>query len=654
MRLIDVHAVLALEEGKTVNPGTVILRDFVDDELEDSSSAHLQIPAKHAARATSTNDVPSATNSTQTAAVNYNNSTSTKIRYAILSHCWYKDRDEVRFKEIEELTSDLVRQSLRNRPGYQKILQCCKLASKDRLDWLWVDTCCINKESSAELTEAINSMFRWYDRADRCYTYLHDVNTDHFPTERNMTNHSDQDSHLETQGWPKWFSRGWTLQELIAPDTVLFFNHDWKLIGNKKHLAADLEDITCIPSCVLAYGMDAYRPSIAQIMSWAANRKTKRTEDRAYSLLGLFGVHMPMLYGEGKNAFRRLQLELIRMTNDHSIFAWDRQSAGWSGSVLADDPSAFWDCDDIVKMEPDQYLTALKELNFDEKFSISAESLRTYSVTNAGIQISLPVKRCRGFNSIFEARLACRHSSDSDSLPIGIFLASFKSNSYRVFGKFDPTPGTSIQFQPLYLAYREERRRSTFTFKIDDRAISCGGFVQRCVFPNHVPFKDNSITLSNTEDYAIVVYANEDTDVYFAVAVGYFLGHEWLHIVCDRPRQSNSTAWEAYAEQVYRRIWTASPEHAQSMGQAWQTATAEHHSSVIHLVQHAHLPRSLSGVRIVYKQLPQPQTCLVTIDIARCTGVCAAPGVWQTLDGVGICYYILLQLIFYLTLVVVK
>ncbi|KIM66493.1 hypothetical protein SCLCIDRAFT_326548 [Scleroderma citrinum Foug A] len=507
MRLIDVDVVLNLEEGNQVDPERDVLKDFSDDDLEDT-------------------------------------------KYAILSHCWYRDKDEVQFREMEGLISDPDRQRFHKRPGYQKILKSCELARENKLHWLWVDTCCINKDSSAELTEAINSMFRWYDKAEKCYTYLHDVKDNSFPTERKM-----EDFPAEFKGWPKWFSRGWTLQGLVAPRTVVFFNHEWQAIGNKKDLASTLEDITCIPSRVLKYGMDAYRPSIAQVMSWAADRKTKRVEDRAYSLLGLFGVHMPMLYGEGKNAFRRLQLELIRMTNDHSIFAWERRSAGWSGSVLADDPSLFRDCDDIVKMEPDEYLMALKEINLDEELHDipESESLRTYSITNAGIQISLPLlplKRRHGFQSVFEARLACRHSFDS--LPIAVVFTSSKSNYYRAFGDFDPVPETTAQFRPLYLAYREQCRND-FTFKIDDSAIFYDGFVQRCVFPNKVILKDSSVKLSNTSDLAIIVYVNDAMKTCFAVAVGYFLGHVWVHVLCDDlPEESKPTAWKAYAKKMYK------------------------------------------------------------------------------------------------------
>ncbi|KIM67914.1 hypothetical protein SCLCIDRAFT_60339, partial [Scleroderma citrinum Foug A] len=223
--------------------------------------------------------------------------------YAVLSHRWIEqevDHDEM--VELAKMDKE-ERDEIRRRGGYRKILQGCKQAQKDGYEWLWVDTCCIDKRSSAELSEAINSMYRWYENAKVCYAYLHDVPDPWFPT-------------------TKWFSRGWTLQELIAPDNVQFFNKDWQCIGDKRTLAPTLQNITGVPEHILVDGLHGNRPCVAQIMSWAARRKTTRVEDRAYSLMGLLGVNMPMLYGEGKKAFHRLQLEIIRASNDQSIFAW--------------------------------------------------------------------------------------------------------------------------------------------------------------------------------------------------------------------------------------------------------------------------------------------------------------------------------------------
>ncbi|KIK16650.1 hypothetical protein PISMIDRAFT_112945, partial [Pisolithus microcarpus 441] len=235
--------------------------------------------------------------------------------YAILSHRWGV---EVSYDEMTGLLKmeEGKREEVRQRHGYQKIIKSCEQATKDGYEWLWIDTCCIDKRSSAELSEAINSMYRWYENAQVCYVYLNDVLKSAFPTKQ------DKSKFDQSNGWPEWFVRGWTLQELIAPKQVEFFNKDWVSIGNKRRLASMLEDITRIPRDVLTGGLAAKRLSVAQIMSWAAHRKTTRLEDRAYSLMGLFGVNMPMLYGEGRKAFRRLQLEIIRELSDHSMFAW--------------------------------------------------------------------------------------------------------------------------------------------------------------------------------------------------------------------------------------------------------------------------------------------------------------------------------------------
>ncbi|KAI6101089.1 heterokaryon incompatibility protein-domain-containing protein, partial [Pisolithus croceorrhizus] len=239
------------------------------------------------------------------------------MKYAILSHRW-EDGSEVTYKEMIGLMKmdERKKNEVRERSGYQKIIKCCEQAMKDDFEWLWIDTCCIDKRSSAELSEAINSMYQWYQDAQVCYAYLNDVKESIFPTEPNS------ETFPKSNGWPEWFMRGWTLQELIAPARIEFFNKEWVSVGNKQRLAPILKDITRIPCDVLRDGLAGKRLSVARIMSWAATRKTARVEDRAYSLMGLFGVHMPMVYGEGKKAFRRLQLEIIREFNDHSIFAW--------------------------------------------------------------------------------------------------------------------------------------------------------------------------------------------------------------------------------------------------------------------------------------------------------------------------------------------
>lgn len=176
----------------------------------------------------------------------------------------------------------------RKTTGYSKIHDFCTLARKDGLNWAWIDTCCIDKRSSAELTQSINSMFAWYGKAHTCYAYLKDV--------------GPQKKWRESG----WWQRGWTLQELIASPNVIFCNQHWHKFGTKAEMAKQIEIITGIPSAVLLDESNSMRYCIAQRMSWAVGRDTTWIEDRAYSLMGLFRINMPLLYGEGEKAFQRL------------------------------------------------------------------------------------------------------------------------------------------------------------------------------------------------------------------------------------------------------------------------------------------------------------------------------------------------------------
>ena len=186
--------------------------------------------------------------------------------------------------------------------GYKKLLDTCKLAKKDGYEWVWVDTCCIDKWSSAELSEVINLMYQWYGNAQICYVYLHDVHGSSFPTKR------DDEVYYNSNGWPEWFAHGWTLQEMIAPQDVHFFNADWKFIGDKKNT---LTWITGVPKSILRNGLSGTHPCVAQIMSWAASQTMTWVKDRAYSLMGLLDMNMPMLYGEGRRHFIVFTLEDI-------------------------------------------------------------------------------------------------------------------------------------------------------------------------------------------------------------------------------------------------------------------------------------------------------------------------------------------------------
>ncbi|KAI0369034.1 HET-domain-containing protein [Pilatotrama ljubarskyi] len=231
--------------------------------------------------------------------------------YAILSHVWVTGEEQT-FQDLQALRQRCAQTEQNPRDLVSsKIRECCVLAERHGFQWVWIDTCCIDKTSSSELSEAINAMFRYYSLAEVCYVYLRDV-----PSDCAL---QDPDSAFRKS---RWHTRGWTLQELVAPALVLFMSSEWELLGTKTELACLLQDITGIDSDVLLLIKSLEAVGVAQRMSWAADRHTTRLEDEAYCLMGIFGVSMPTVYGEGRGAFRRLQEEIIRQSVDTSVFAW--------------------------------------------------------------------------------------------------------------------------------------------------------------------------------------------------------------------------------------------------------------------------------------------------------------------------------------------
>lgn len=249
--------------------------------------------------------------------------------YAILSHTW--GLEEVTFQNFHLPSSKTL-------DGYSKITSCCALARSDGWLYVWVDTCCIDKTSSAELSEAINSMYRWYRHAQVCYAYMIDVTK----------------SKKEELTDSRWFTRGWTLQELLAPSMVVFYDREWKELGTKSSLEDQIYIATGIYNTYLTH-FDPSEASVAAKMSWAAKRKTTRIEDISYCLMGLFNVNIPLLYGEGLKAFTRLQEAILRETSDESLFAWRDSNPSPSG-LFACSPDAFATSGDIVpKVFPQLY-----------------------------------------------------------------------------------------------------------------------------------------------------------------------------------------------------------------------------------------------------------------------------------------------------------
>ncbi|KAI0545021.1 heterokaryon incompatibility protein-domain-containing protein [Xylaria curta] len=225
-------------------------------------------------------------------------------KYAILSHTWDK---EMTIQEWQLSPGQLRRK-------YRKVINAANQATRDGLAYIWIDTICIDKTSSAELSEAINSMFSLYEDAEICYAYLSDVSFD--------GQGEIDESCLRAS---RWFTRGWTLQELIAPSKLIFYSSQWVKIGTRDQLGVLVSLITKINSRYLIRERSLSpkdRMTIAERLSWVSNRVTTRPEDIAYCLLGLFRINMPLIYGEGSNAWIRLQKELIAVSDDESIFAW--------------------------------------------------------------------------------------------------------------------------------------------------------------------------------------------------------------------------------------------------------------------------------------------------------------------------------------------
>ncbi|CAF9914377.1 MAG: hypothetical protein ALECFALPRED_009578 [Alectoria fallacina] len=331
--------------------------------------------------------------------------------YAILSHTWGKN---------ESSFQDLHRVKSKGPQGYYKIARCCALAASQGYKWVWIDTCCIDKTSSSELSEAINSMYRWYQNSRICYAYLEDVSID----------------DMENFGSSRWFTRGWTLQELLAPAEVDFYDTRWTKVGSKRSLCETIAAATNIPPRCLEYRAGV---SVAARMSWASKRQTSRVEDIAYSLMGLFDVNMPLLYGEGPKAFMRLQHEIVRNIDDESIFAWTDSSLLMSG-IFALSPAAFVDSGDIVAKDYSQFYR--REPN---------------TVTSRGLSIELPGKVGKDHHhpNCEMVPLHCARSEDKN-VPIMIRLCK------------DPKPYTFSRMSPNKLQVLDLR---DFDVGVDSRRV---------------------------------------------------------------------------------------------------------------------------------------------------------------------------------------
>jgi hypothetical protein len=333
--------------------------------------------------------------------------------YAILSHTW--GDKELTFEDLN--SSRLFRQSLP-----LKVSDSCAKAQAEGLRYVWIDTCCINKTDVNELTEAINSMYQWYRNAEICYVYLSDVD---WTEDKSVRNHNFRNS--------RWFTRGWTLQELLAPTLLRFYDKNWIPIGLRSELYKMIEVRTRIPEVFLRGSMRVSEASVAQRFSWAAFRETTRVEDIAYCLLGIFGINMPLIYGEGDQAFLRLQTEIIRKGGDQSILAWGcrlvrptraalkRMRSPNRSLLLATHPVEFAHCDPISAWpwQPDLFEIYRQRIRLDIVVRPSGDgqdALGYLSCGTEGKAIILPLRRTK--KNCYERRDGVRPWLDKAPVPL--------------------------------------------------------------------------------------------------------------------------------------------------------------------------------------------------------------------------------------------
>ncbi|KAL1948065.1 hypothetical protein VTO73DRAFT_12140 [Trametes versicolor] len=411
------------------------------------------------------------------------------VTYAILSHVWREQKfggeqsyDDVR--RIQAVVKRSREKSQSRAPGTaeltlyheegtifahpelsDKIKGFCHVAREAGFRLAWNDACCIDKTSSAELSEAINSMYEWYRLSDMCYVYLADVPKSYVPQE-------DRSRFKES----RWHLRGWTLQELIAPEHIIFLTETWDVLGTKMSLAKTLERITGVDFDILVGRATLNSVSVARRMSWAAKRQTTRVEDRAYSLLGIFGLHMSPIYGEGKNAFLRLQEEIIRTIPDQSIFVWgnirplkislndqwpvENYSPSYSAQdcgLLASSPTSFSHCSDI---EPIASYSLAKTLRLQESqippvhclFTPEGVSMRLVCLPLSGVP---EIRNAfQGPQSAQDICADCRELGELDTLAL--------LQCQERYG----TSTTSLLGLPLHRSGREGARGNRRAFRI--------------------------------------------------------------------------------------------------------------------------------------------------------------------------------------------
>jgi len=403
--------------------------------------------------------------------------------YAILSHTW--GVEEVTFQDWHDLSI------ASSKKGFAKIQGACKRATKDNLDYIWVDTNCIDKTSSAELSEAINSMFAWYRDASVCYAYLADAPD---PAPKVSTDH-ELAAKAKTHFWKsKWFTRGWTLQELLAPQNVIFFSTSWVQLGTKEDFHAVLTSTTGIECGYLTGSVAIWQASLAERMSWMSKRVTTRVEDMAYCMLGLFEINMPLLYGEGSRAFLRLQEEILKATDDQSIFCWE-----WDRTQVADDwANILAPCPAVFKRTSSFFYPTA---------SGDHSEIVPYSITNVGLSVTLPVIQTADPNFVFgvlnvtdDSKRSMKYASKPHTHKVCIPLQ--KARIYRRL----PFPTTPFLLHTAMAGKEKSVYIASGTKKRETRALN---FYSRVKLPT----QPNSIKVPNLNSGFLLAFEPTSSDI---------------------------------------------------------------------------------------------------------------------------------------------
>ncbi|KAK4961787.1 hypothetical protein LTR10_002278 [Elasticomyces elasticus] len=324
--------------------------------------------------------------------------------YAILSHTW--EGDEVLYAELES-------GSAWEKPQYDKIRNTAKQARQDGHDHIWIDCCCIDKHNAVELSEAINSMYAWYRNAEVCYALLSGVTrSDDTVWDEAHTSFIDC----------RYFTRGWTLQEMLASRKVNFFAEDWTPLGPLSDIAVLVSRASGVPQKVLNGKRTIFECSIAQRLSWAASRTTTKTEDMAYCLLGILDISLDLRYGESNQAFARLQEAILKKSSDLSVLAWTDADPAKAIKLLAHSPVNFRHCHDVV-----HYPTV--------------EASSEHWTTDRGLKGTFPVRAVQSRRSdigpeVLKLSLGCYHDSSPEGIIALTVVASGTTPSNNVLSVY--------------------------------------------------------------------------------------------------------------------------------------------------------------------------------------------------------------------------